>query len=87
MICRMLCACRYIDDIYFTWHEPLDRIQRMFDKINAHHPNINLVRQIGSSVSFLDVQVNNKTLETSVYFKEATEPSVLPLNSDHSKHC
>ncbi|CAF4790911.1 unnamed protein product [Rotaria socialis] len=43
---------------------------------------------IGSSVSFLDLFINNKNgiLFTSVYHKPAAEPCVIPFISDHPRH-
>ncbi len=60
----------------------------MLDDANNLHPNIKLVRQIGTSVSFLDLFVENKNgvLATSVYRKEATEPYIVPFKSDHPRH-
>jgi hypothetical protein len=57
----------------------------MLDAANKLHPNIKLVRQIGTSVSFLDLFIENKngTLVTSVFHKQATEPYVVPFKSDH----
>ncbi len=79
---------RYIDDIFFTSNEPLDRINLMLDEANNLHPNITLVRQIGTCVSFLDLLIGNKdgALVTSVYHKEAAEPYIVPFNSDHPRH-
>ena len=60
----------------------------MLDEANNLHPNIKLVRQIGTSVSFLDVFIENKNgiLATSVYHKEAAEPYIVPFKSDHPRH-
>ncbi|CAM2728884.1 unnamed protein product [Rotaria socialis] len=60
----------------------------MLDEANNFHPNIKLVRQIGRSVPFLDVLIQNRkgTLTTSVYHKEAAEPYVVPFGSDHPGH-
>jgi hypothetical protein len=79
---------RYIDDIFFTSNESLDAINPMLDEANSLHPNIKLVRQLGTSVSFLDVFIenNNGVLATSVYHKEAAEPYILPFKSDHPRH-
>jgi len=79
---------RYIDDIFFTSNEPLDRINQMLDEADNLHPIIKLVRQIGKSVSFLDLLIENKdgVLATSVYRKEAAEPYLVPFNSDHPQH-
>jgi hypothetical protein len=60
----------------------------MLDEANRIHPNIKLVRQLGATVSFLDVNIENKngTLATSVYHKEVTEPYIVPFKSDHPRH-
>ncbi len=40
----------------------------MLDEANNSHPNIKLVRQLGASVSFLDIYIGNTdgTLATSI---------------------
>jgi hypothetical protein len=60
----------------------------MLDEANSLHPNIKIVRQLGTSVSFLDVFIENKNgvLATSVHRKEAAEPYIVPLKSDHPRH-
>ncbi|CAM4976770.1 unnamed protein product, partial [Rotaria socialis] len=78
----------YVDDIFFTSNDSLESIDQMLDEANNFHPNIKLVRQIGRSVPFLDVLIENRkgTLTTSVYHKEAAEPYVVPFGSDHPGH-
>ncbi len=60
----------------------------MLDEVNNFHPNIRLVRQINTTVSFLDLLIENKDggLVTSVYHKHAAEPYIVPFNSDHPRH-
>lgn len=60
----------------------------MLDEVNASHPNIKLIRHIGTSASFLDLSIENEngTLSTSVYHKEAAEPYTVPFRSDHPRH-
>ncbi|CAF1282843.1 unnamed protein product [Adineta ricciae] len=79
---------RYIDDIICTSNESFDKINRMLYEAHLFHHNIKLVRQICSSVSFLDVQIENKNgkLLTSVHQKESAEPYVIPFTPDHLKH-
>ena len=79
---------RYIDDIFITSNKSLDSINQMLDEANSFHPNIKLVRQIGASIPFLDVLIENKNglLATSVYDKMAAEPYLVPFNSDHPRH-
>ncbi len=78
---------RYIDDILFTSNESLQEINQILDKTNNLHPNIKLVRQIGTSVSFLDLFIENKngTLITSVFHKPAAVPYIVPFKSDHPR--
>ena len=79
---------RYIDDIFLTSNQSLNVINEMLDQLNCLHPNIKLVRQVGTRVSFLDVCIENQdvTLRTSVFHKEAAEPYIVPFNSDHPRH-
>ncbi len=60
----------------------------MLDEANNFHPNIKLVCQLATSVSFLDVYIANKNgiLATSVYHKEAAEPYIVSFKSDHPRH-
>ena len=60
----------------------------MLDEANQFHPNIKSIRQIGKSISFLDVFIanNNGVLGTSVYHKEMSEPYIVPFKSDHHRH-
>ncbi len=60
----------------------------MLGEANSLHPNIKLVCQIGTSVSFLDVFIENKNdiLATSVYHKEIAEPYLVPFKSDQPRH-
>ena len=71
-----------------TSNEPVEDINSMLDEANNIHPNIKLIRQISTNVTFLDVRVNNENgqLSTSVYHKEAAEPHVLSYISDHPRH-
>ncbi|CAF3325526.1 unnamed protein product [Rotaria socialis] len=79
---------RYVDDIFFTSNDSLEYIDQMLDEANNFHPNIKLMRQIGRSVPFLDVLIENRkrTLTTSVYHKEAADSYVVPFGSDHPDH-
>jgi hypothetical protein len=51
----------------------------MLDEANSFHPNINLVPQVGTNMSFLVVFIENKNgiLATSVYRKNSTEPYIV----------
>jgi len=79
---------RYIDDIFLTSNQSLHAINQILDEANNSHPNIKLVRQVGTKVSFLDVLIENQDgiLATSVFHKEAAEPYIVPFHSDHPRH-
>ncbi|CAM4838743.1 unnamed protein product, partial [Rotaria magnacalcarata] len=79
---------QYIDDIFFTFNEPKEKMEALIKKANEFHPNINLEATIGSCVSFLDLLINNNNgiLRTSVHHKPAAEPYVVPFISDHPRH-
>ncbi|CAF3329914.1 unnamed protein product [Rotaria sp. Silwood2] len=79
---------RYIDDVFFTSNESKETIGDMLKEANDFYPKIKLVGEIGQSITFLDMRIenNNGILSTSVYHKEATEPYVVPFKSDHPRH-
>lgn len=79
---------RYIDDIFLTWNGSIDSLHQMLNEANCHHTNIKLVRQIGQTVPFLDVLVQNQhgIVLTKVYHKSAAEPYIAPFPSDHPRH-
>lgn len=88
-MCMCLCEYyRYIDDIFLTSNESLSELNQMLDEANGRHPNIKLTRQIGTSLPFLDLQLENQNgiLATSVYHKTAAEPYLVPFSSDHPRH-
>ncbi|CAM4843744.1 unnamed protein product [Rotaria magnacalcarata] len=79
---------RYIDDIFLTSNDSTESPRDMLENANKYHVNIKLTHEIGSCVSFLDVQINNHdgNIITSVYHKEASEPYIVPFKSDHPRH-
>jgi len=79
---------RYIDDVFLTSNESSSAIEQMLKEANHFHPNIKLTGEIGTSVTFLDLRINNEhgILSTAVYHKEAAEPYVIPFKSDHPRH-
>jgi hypothetical protein len=52
----------YIDDVFFTSNKPLEKINQMLDEANNLHSNIKLVRQLGTSVSFLDLLIKTNLI-------------------------
>jgi hypothetical protein len=66
----------------------LDVINQILNEANNLHPSIKLVRQLGTTVSFLDVLLENQNgdLAKSVFRKEVAEPYIVPFKSDHPRH-
>ena len=66
----------------------LNQINIQLNKIEKKDENIRITRSLGSTIEFLDVQVenNNGQLRTSVFHKPAAEPYILPFLSDHPRH-
>ncbi|CAF2097133.1 unnamed protein product [Rotaria magnacalcarata] len=79
---------RYIDDIFITSNDSIEYLRQMLSTADVYHPNIKLTSEIGKSLSFLDVQIENRNgqLVTSVHHKDSTEPYILPFKSDHPRH-
>ncbi len=79
---------RYIDDIFLTSNDSIENVHRMLETANKRHPNIKLIYEINSIISFLDVRIEktDDQLITSVYHKPASEPYVVPFKSDHPRH-
>lgn len=79
---------RYIDAIFLTSNDSIETLKQMLYDANEKHPNIKLTYDIGSCVSFLDLQIRNQEANwiTSVYHKEAAEPYVVPFKSEHPRH-
>jgi hypothetical protein len=47
-------------------------MNQMLDKANSLHPNIKLVRQLGTAISFLDVFIENKDVYGAPYYTSIT---------------
>ncbi|CAF4079492.1 unnamed protein product [Rotaria sp. Silwood2] len=79
---------RYIDDIFMTSNESLDKIKDLLDQEAKKDVNIGINYKIGESTEFLDVFIDNcqGKLKTSVFRKPAAEPYLLPYQSDHPHH-
>ncbi|CAF1627741.1 unnamed protein product, partial [Rotaria magnacalcarata] len=79
---------RYIDDIFITINWPVRHLLKEVDRWNKFDENINLSANIGSTVNFLDLNMENQDgqLFTTVYQKPSYEPYYLPFNSIHPLH-
>ena len=79
---------RYIDDIFISINWPLRHLTNQVDQWNSKDPSIKLNVQIGVSLTFLDVHMENidGRLQTKVFQKPSYEPYYLPFNSIHPMH-
>jgi hypothetical protein len=79
---------RYIDDIFIIINWPHRHLFKQIDKWNKIDLNIKLNGQIGPSINFLDLHMENIDghLQTKVYHKPSYEPYYLPFNSIHPLH-
>ena len=44
---------RYTDDVFFTWNGTLPSREKLLKDLNAEHPLVKLVHEIGINMSFL----------------------------------
>ncbi|CAF3415883.1 unnamed protein product [Rotaria socialis] len=79
---------RYIDDIFITINWPVRHLLKEVERWNKFDENINLSANIGSTVNFLDLNMENQDgqLFTTVYQKPSYEPYYLTFNSIHPLH-
>ncbi|CAF5211219.1 unnamed protein product, partial [Rotaria magnacalcarata] len=79
---------RYIDDMFIIINWPERHLNKQIDQWNALDSNIQLKAQVGQSINFLDIYIENinADLFTKVYHKPSYEPYYLPFNSVHPLH-
>lgn len=79
---------RYIDDIFLMINWPQRHLFKQIERWNQFDENIELNAQIGRSINFLDLHIENDqgSLLTKVYHKPSYEPYYLPFNSIHPMH-
>ncbi len=78
MRCKRLFIARRYFLIHFwnsclnNFDERTNSMNQMLDKANSLHPNIKLVRQLGTAISFLDVFIENKDVYGAPYYTSIT---------------
>jgi hypothetical protein len=79
---------RYIDDIFLMINWPQRHLTKQIERWNEFDENIELNPQVGRSIDFLDLHIENDRgkLVTRVYHKPSYEPYYLPFNSIHPMH-
>ncbi|CAF2801657.1 unnamed protein product [Rotaria sp. Silwood2] len=79
---------RYIDDIFIVINWPIRHLFKQIDRWNHFDDNIKLSENIGFTVDFLDLHIENQDgqLSTRIFQKQSYEPYYLPFNSIHPLH-
>ncbi|CAF2892523.1 unnamed protein product [Rotaria sp. Silwood2] len=79
---------RYIDDVFMTTNLSKEEILKELDETIITDSNIKITTSINQSLEYLDVTIENDNgnLKTSIYHKSASEPYILPFESDHPRH-
>ncbi|CAF2934840.1 unnamed protein product [Rotaria sp. Silwood2] len=64
-----------------------DEILKVLDETIKTDSNIKITTTISQSLDYLNVTIqdNNGDLKTSIYHKSASEPYILPYESDHPR--
>ncbi|CAF3391666.1 unnamed protein product, partial [Rotaria socialis] len=68
---------RYIDDISMTSNDSVEYLRQMLSTANEYHTNIKLTSEIGKSLSFLDVQIENRNgqlIPSKIYSTSIRKP-------------
>ncbi|CAF1320682.1 unnamed protein product [Rotaria sp. Silwood1] len=79
---------RYIDDVFMTTNLSKENILKELDETINTDSNVKITTTISQSLEYLDVTVenNNGYLKISIYHKSASEPHILPYESDRARH-
>ncbi|CAF1405277.1 unnamed protein product [Rotaria sp. Silwood1] len=79
---------RYIDDVFMTTNLSKEDILKELDETIKTDSNVKISITISQSLEYLDVTIenNNGHLKISIYHKSASEPYILPYESDHPRH-
>ena len=84
-----LIDARYIDYIFFIWHESEEKLDESLENLNNFRPNLKFTSEKSKkSVNFLDVKVSliDQHLETDLYCKPTDCHQFLDFNSAHPIH-
>jgi hypothetical protein len=82
---------RLIDDVFFTWENDLQSLDRLISSLNSEHATIKFEPTISDKeVNFLDTIVykipNDSKLRTRIYRKPTYKPQYLHFKSNHPNH-
>ena len=80
---------RFIDDVFFTWTDREENLERFLKELNGFHPSIKFtLEKLKMKVNFLDVviKIKNGRLSTDLYYKPVDGHQYLHYNRCHSEH-
>ncbi|CAF1456421.1 unnamed protein product [Rotaria sp. Silwood1] len=79
---------RYIDDVFMITNLSKEDILKELDETIKTDSNVKISITISQSLEYLDVTIenNNGHLKISIYHKSASEPYILPYESNHPRH-
>ncbi|CAF1473951.1 unnamed protein product [Rotaria sp. Silwood1] len=79
---------RYIDDIFMTTNLSKEDILKELDETIKTDSNVTISTTISQSLEYLDFTIENINghLKISIYHKSASEPYILPYESDQTRH-
>ena len=82
---------RYIDDIFGIHHGPKDKLMKIFNRLNQINPALKFTMECSNEkIPFLDTEVyidENRTLQTTIHYKESDLHQYLHANSSHPQTC
>lgn len=78
---------RYKDHIFFTWNRSAEELQLFLACLPITYPHIQMQTSMGTSVQFLNAQIENRAghLYTNVYHASSRSKYTLPYVIDHVK--
>ena len=79
--------CQYYNQIMMTWNAPIEQLQPLLNALDQNHPDIRMSTNIGYSVQFLGIHIENRTgtLYTRVHHDLSLPRFVLPFVIDHPR--
>ncbi|CAF1365052.1 unnamed protein product [Rotaria sp. Silwood1] len=78
----------YIDDVFMTTNLSKGGILKELDETIKTDSNVKISTTISQSLEYLDFTIENINghLKISIYHKSASEPYIIPYESDHPRH-
>jgi len=80
---------RLIDDIFFIWKFPEDKLLKLYNSLNNYHSTIKFeIHYSRTEVTFLDTvtYIEDNSIHTKLYIKPTDKKQYLHYSSCHPKH-